>query len=214
MLPGCLILKQDLQAVIFERHYRTPMAEIPFVPNSISLEALFEQAFKSHFRRLHVYAITIVKDAIAAEEMVQNIFCKLWERNREIVAEQSVTSYLYRAVHNESLNYLKHQKVKQAYQTYAMKQGEADAAGGRSVTYKELEAKLESSLRELPEQCRTVFQMSRFEGLKYREIAEQLNVSVKTIEKQMSKALQILRVKLADHLPASLILLLLTLQNA
>lgn len=190
------------------------MAEIPFVPNTISLEALFEQAFKAHFRRLHVYAITIVKDEIVAEEMVQNVFCKLWERNREIVAEQAVTSYLYRAVHNESLNYLKHQKVKQAYQTYAMKQGEADAAGTHSVTYKELEARLESSLRELPEQCRTVFQMSRFEGLKYREIAERLNVSVKTIEKQMSKALQILRLKLADHLPASLILLLLTLQNA
>ena len=207
---GCLILKEQLQAIIFDRHYRTTMAEISFTPQTISVEALFEQAFKSHFKRLHIYALTIVKDDVIAEEMVQNVFFKLWEKNREIVAEQSVTAYLYRAVHNESLNYLKHQQVRQAYQTYIMKQGEEDRSGSRSVTYRELEAKLESSLKELPEQCRTVFQMSRFEGLKYREIADRLNVSVKTIEKQMGKALKILRVQLAEHLPASLILLLLT----
>lgn len=189
------------------------MTEVSFIPDSVSVEVLFAQAFKAHFRRLHVYALTMVKEEMAAEEMVQNVFCKLWERHREMLTESSITPYLYRAVHNESLNYLKHQKVKQAYQTYAMKQGEIDESSVHSITYKELEAKLENSLRELPEQCRTVFQMSRFEGLKYREIAEQLNVSVKTIEKQMSKALHLLRLKLADHLPAALLFLVLTLQN-
>ncbi len=187
------------------------MTEISFTPHTVTVEALYEQTFKSHFKRLHIYAITIVKDSEVAEEMVQNVFYKLWERNLEVLKDSSINSYLYRAVHNESLNYLKHQQVKQAYQTYAMKQGEEIVPETHSVTYKELVAKLESTMNELPEQCRTVFQMSRFEGLKYREIADKLNVSVKTIEKHMGKALSIMRVQLADHLPTLLILLLLNI---
>lgn len=200
-----------MQAIIFDRRYQQSMTEISFTPHTVTVEALYEQTFKSHFKRLHIYAITIVKDSEVAEEMVQNVFYKLWERNLEVLKDSSINSYLYRAVHNESLNYLKHQQVKQAYQTYAMKQGEEIVPETHSVTYKELVAKLESTMNELPEQCRTVFQMSRFEGLKYREIADKLNVSVKTIEKHMGKALSIMRVQLADHLPTLLILLLLNI---
>lgn len=186
------------------------MAEISVISKNETVEAQFENVFKSHFKRLHLYALTIVKEEMVAEEMVQNVFYKLWDKNREVLSGQPITSYLYRAVHNESLNYLKHLKVKEAYQKHAMTKREAATNGSQEMRYKELEKKLEDSLRELPEQCRTIFQMSRFEGLKYREIADQMNLSVKTIEKQMSKALGILRLKLADYLPTALFMLLLT----
>jgi RNA polymerase sigma-70 factor (ECF subfamily) len=87
-------------------------------------EAAFEQMFKTHFKRLHAYAFTILRDEIQAEEMVQQVFFKLWERNENLSLTGSISSYLYRAVHNESLNYIKHQKVRSNHQlsvAYSMK---------------------------------------------------------------------------------------------
>ena len=164
-------------------------------------EAAFEQVFKTHFKRLHAYAFTILRDEIQAEEMVQQVFFKLWERNENLSLTGSISSYLYRAVHNESLNYIKHQKVRSNHQlhvAYSMKNEVEHPA--KKVMAGELEKKIHSALNELPEQCRTIFQMSRFDELKYREIADKLGISVKTVESQMSKALRLLRVKLVDFL--------------
>lgn len=167
----------------------------------------FEQIFKSHFNRLHAYAYTIVKDEIMAEEMVQQVFYKLWEKKDEISIQQSVTAYLYRSVYNESINYLRHNKVKAAYQSHATYMpAHPENASGRAALH-ELQYHLNAALKELPQQCRTIFQMSRFEDLKYREIAEQLGISIKTVENQMGKALRLLRVKLADFLHILLTLL-------
>ncbi len=164
--------------------------------------AAFEQAFKTHFKALHSYAFTIVKDDMAAEEIVQNIFLKIWERKQDLVLDSSVRAYLYKAVHNESLNVLKHKKIKTAYQVHTLHQmkNETDNAAKKLLTG-ELEGKIRKALNELPEQCRTIFQLSRFEELKYQEIANHLGLSVKTIENQMGKALKLLRIKLADFLP-------------
>jgi RNA polymerase sigma-70 factor (ECF subfamily) len=164
-------------------------------------EAAFEQVFKTHFKRLHAYAFTILRDEVLAEEMVQQVFFKLWERNENLSLTGSVSSYLYRAVHNESLNYIKHQKVRSNHQlnvAYSMKNEVEHPA--KKIMAGELEKKIHSALNELPEQCRTIFQMSRFDELKYREIADKLGISVKTVESQMSKALRLLRVKLVDFL--------------
>lgn len=168
----------------------------------------FEQLFKTHFKRLHAYAFTILRDEVEAEEMVQQVFFKLWERNvrmdsfgETLSLTGSVSAYLYRAVHNESLNYIKHQKVRSNHQlhvAYSMK-NEAEHPA-KKVIAGELEKKIHSALNELPEQCRTIFQMSRFDDLKYREIADKLGISVKTVENQMGKALKLLRQKLADFL--------------
>jgi RNA polymerase sigma-70 factor (ECF subfamily) len=164
-------------------------------------EAAFEQMFKTYFKRLHAYAFTILRDEIQAEEMVQQVFFKLWERNENLSLTGSVSSYLYRAVHNESLNYIKHQKVRSNHQlnvAYSMKNEVEHPA--KKIMASELEKKIHSALNELPEQCRTIFQMSRFDELKYREIADKLGISIKTVESQMSKALRLLRVKLVDFL--------------
>ena len=165
-------------------------------------EKVFEQVFKSNFKSLHAYAFTIVKDEIMAEEMVQNVFYKIWERTEQLSIQGPVRAYLYRAVYNESLNYLKHQKVKTAYQTQTswLMKDQADNASKR-ILHRELSEKLHQAMNTLPEQCRTIFQLSRFEDLKYREIAERLAISVKTVENQMGKALKLLRIKLVEFLP-------------
>ncbi|MET6995914.1 RNA polymerase sigma-70 factor [Chitinophaga defluvii] len=167
-------------------------------------EAAFEEAFKTYFKSLHAYACTILRDEVAAEEMVQNVFCKIWEKREQINVHTSLKSYLYRSVHNESMDYLKRQKAKAAHQTYTMHHSkhETDTNNtARKLLLGELEKKLHHALNELPQQCRTIFQMSRFEELKYQEIANQLGISVKTVENQMGKALKLMRLKLINFLP-------------
>ncbi len=170
-----------------------------------NIEMVFEYLFKSHFKALHAYAFTIIKEEMMAEEIVQNVFCRLWEKREQIEINQSAKAYLYRSVYNESLNYLKHQKVKATYQQHAARNKDLETHSAAKTEHKELQFHLANALNELPEQCRTIFQMSRFEELKYREIASELGLSVKTVENQMGKALKILRTKLVDFLPAILL---------
>ena len=168
-------------------------------------EASFEQVFKTHFKNLHAYACSITKEETVAEEVVQNVFVKLWERSEALSISGSVPAYLYRAVYNESLNYLKHQKVRSAYGQHVVHTMKNETEhGGKKLQLKELEGRLAEAMNDLPEQCRTIFQLSRFEELRYREIADRLGLSIKTVENQMGKALKILRVKLVDFLPLTI----------
>ena len=199
-------------ALVSEKEYR--FVSMEFQDEQIALrlskrdEAAFEQVFKTHYKNLHAYAFTILKDEDEAEEMVQQVFFKLWERSEHLSFSGPIAAYLYRAVHNESLNFIKHQKVKAGHQlhvAYSMK-NKTEQASPKMIR-KELENKFREALNELPEQCRTVFQLSRFEDMKYKEIADKLDISVKTVENHMGKALKLLRTKLVDFLPLLLILL-------
>jgi RNA polymerase sigma-70 factor (ECF subfamily) len=169
----------------------------------------FEHVYTTYFTGLHRYVNSIINDEMESEEIVQNVFIKLWERKDTLDIQLSLKAYLYKSVYNESLNWLKHQKVKQAYEShslYVMKQKSAPEAH-EELASKTLQQKIREALLDLPEQCRTIFQLSRFEELKYREIAHQLNLSEKTVENQMGKALRILRLKLGDYLPTFIILI-------
>lgn len=161
----------------------------------------FEQLFKAHYKELHAYAGVMLRDADTAEEIVQGMFLKFWEKRELLNIQSSIKAYLYKCVYNDSMNYLKHQKIRTKYQDFAAysMNNEHEPASSR-VELTELELKVQDALNELPEACRTIFQMSRFEELKYREIAEQLDLSIKTVENQMGKALKILRLKLADFI--------------
>ena len=170
--------------------------------------AVYESAFKTHYKALHGYAYTIVKDDVMAEEMVQHVFFKLWKNREDIAIHHSIAAYLYRAVYNESLNYLKHLKVKAEYRAHAARTMDHAQSASENLKLNELSRHLDKALQELPEQCRTIFQMSRFEELKYLEIAARLGISVKTVENQMGKALRILRMNLVDFLPILIFLLL------
>lgn len=160
----------------------------------------FEYVFKSNFKSLVSYACSIVKDEIVAEELVQNVFCKLWERNPNLDIRETIGGYLYRAVYYESLNYFKHQKVRDVYEAHALAQNASVADTTFQLQYDELETRFNQALNQLPERCRTVFQMCRFEELRYQEIAQRLDIPVKTVENQMGKALRLLRLHLSEFL--------------
>lgn len=161
----------------------------------------FEQMFKTHFKPLHAYAKVMLQDEDDAEEIVQNMFLKFWEKRELLNVQTSLKAYLYKCIYHDSLNFLKHQQIKTKYRDFAIHTMDSEHLPASSkVEMTELEVSLNLALNELPEQCRTIFQMSRFEELKYREIADRLGLSVKTIENQMSKALKILRLELADFL--------------
>jgi RNA polymerase sigma-70 factor, ECF subfamily len=174
-------------------------------------EMAFERFFKTYFKSLYAYAFTVLQDEIMAEEMVQQVFYKIWEKKEQFGVHTSVKAFLYKAVYNECLNYLKHQKHKanhQNYVVYVNRNQVSDENTAMRVELSELQSRLQTALSELPEQCRTIFYMSRFDELKYREIAERMGLSVKTIEAQMGKALKILREKLIDFLPLLIWLIL------
>jgi len=169
----------------------------------------FERLFKDHFKNLHAYAYTFLKDDEMAEEVVQNVFCRIWEKRDQLKTDGSIKAYLYRSVHNESLNYLKHQKVRANFGVYyagEMEQFGNDDSASKKLLTAELQKHIEKALSELPEQCRIIFQLSRFEQLKYQQIADQMGLSIKTIENQMGKALRVMRQKLAEFLPIILLL--------
>lgn len=210
-----VLLKKELaEAVTFGTGftlYKVEEAEIPPIEIVHNVdEKTFEQVFKTHYKNLFTYAVTILKNETAAEEIVQNVFFKLWDKQQPLPPGTQVKPYLYRAVHNESLNYIKHEKVKSRYQLYAVnREQEQEQPASKKIMTAELEQKIREALNELPEQCRTIFQLSRFNELKYREIAEELGISVKTVENQMGKALKILRERLAEFLPLLILLNLL-----
>ncbi|WP_442590797.1 RNA polymerase sigma-70 factor [Pedobacter sp. AW31-3R] len=164
-------------------------------------ERTFENVYKHFLRPLHVYAINILRDEDAAKGMVQNIFLKLWERRSTLKFSGSLQAYLYAAVYHECLNYLRHEKVKVNHQNDMANKMTNKAEPGNGMELADLREKLQQALGDLPEKCRTIFQLSRFEELKYQEIADQLGISIKTVEAQMGKALKILRYKLLDYLP-------------
>ncbi len=164
--------------------------------------ASFGNVFKTCFKSLYIYAHSILKDEVMAEEVVQQVFCKLWEKKEQLEVQTSIKSYLYRAVHNESINYLRRMKVRTDYKQQVLKTTAEGAEHTDRVELKELQQKIDIALGDLPEQCRTIFQLSRYEELNYREIADRLDISVSTVKNQVGKALRILRGRLADYLPA------------
>lgn len=185
------------------------------LPEQLHIKALsegditvFEMIFRNYYQPLCNYAYTFLQDKEDAEEIVQSTFLLVWEKRDALAIRTSVKPYLYAMVRNACLNVLKHQKVKQRFA------GEEIAMADRSrddvsqhVASNELELRIKVAMNELPEQCRMVFKLSRFEELKYAEIAEQLNISVKTVENHMGKALKIMREQLKDYLPLILVLL-------
>jgi RNA polymerase sigma-70 factor, ECF subfamily len=165
-------------------------------------ESAFDALFTAWYGKLQAYAFSVLQNEAQAEEAVQTVFCRIWEKRRELQVHTSMKAYLYGSVYHQCLDGLRRAKQVQKYQRHLLQgsiEKQAAPASGKAEL-KELEAKLRGALSQLPDQCRAIFQLSRFGGLKYREIAEQLGLSVKTVEAQVSKALKHLRDQLADFL--------------
>ncbi len=159
----------------------------------------FETLFHNYYGSLCLYASKILNNDSAAEEIVQEIFVKFWEQKKQIKIETSLKNYLFRSVKNQCFNYIKHNVIKERYQKSKEEQLQSDAHFEDHFIEVDLIKKIEESIDSLPEKRREIFRLSREEGLKYREIAEKLNISIKTVEAQMGLAIKNLREKLKDY---------------
>lgn len=169
-------------------------------------ESAFEMIFRTYYQPLCRYAYSFLQDKEEAEEVVQASFITVWEKRNNLTIETSLKSYLYRMVRNSCLNVIKHEKVKQQHVAHELAVSEVSYESvSQKVQAAELEIRIKEAVKTLPEQCRLVFQLSRFEELKYQEIADQLQISVKTVENHMGKALKLMREQLKDYLPLFLI---------
>ena len=168
----------------------------------------FEELFREYFPPLMLFARKILVDEDDAREVVHNVFINLWEKREEIDLSVSLKSYLFTSVHNRSLNVIRDRKKFSSEEVPEMA-GEWDVS--TQIESMELEEKIRETIDALPEKCREIFEMNRFDGLKYSEIATKLGISVKTVENQMSKALKILREKLMRYMTLLLWLVMYTL---
>ncbi len=170
-------------------------------------ETAFEMVFREYYQALCRYAYTFLADHDEAEEAVQASFIGIWDKRKELSITISLKSYLYQTIRNRCLNIIKHEKVKQEHANHTLwVNNEGYESTSSKILADELELKIDEAMQKLPEQCRLVFTMSRFEELKYQEIADQLQISVKTVENQIGKALKIMREELRDYLPVILLL--------
>lgn len=170
----------------------------------------FEQLFDSCYESLCRYAYSILKDMDEAEDVVQKSFCKLWDQHEMLNIQSSINSYLYRIVHNDSLNTIHQKTSHQEHNLNYLSTTYADINSTiEHIESSDLQKAMDVALAALPPQCRRVFEMSRIEQLSYSEIALQLNISTNTVENHISKALKLLRVELKDFLSVCLILQLL-----
>jgi RNA polymerase sigma-70 factor, ECF subfamily len=159
----------------------------------------FESLFRTSYASLVKYAKTLIKDHDTAEEIVQDLFFRLWQNKEKIKIESSLNGYLFRSVHNSCLHYIEHMKVVERHeQEMSFVQDDGTESPAEILQYKELQAKIARTIEKLPERCGQIFCMNRFDGLKYSEIAEKLEVSIKTVEANMGKALKEFRKALAE----------------
>ncbi|MDR0367608.1 MAG: RNA polymerase sigma-70 factor [Bacteroidales bacterium] len=170
----------------------------------------YEVLFTRWYTPLCDYAYGIVYSADEAEDIVQKMFCKLWDQRDRIEIRTSIKSYLYRVVHNDCINRVKQLKNMDEHHRYLgfdFQNGFENASD--QLEYNELKQKIETAIENLPPRCREVFELSRYSCLSYAEIAEKMGISSGTVEKQISKALQVLRKELGDYLLFLTILIIL-----
>jgi len=163
-------------------------------------ESAFDTLFRAFYSPLCHYAGALTGgDMDEAEEVVQQVFVKFWEQRAAFNVQWSVKAYLYKMVYNRCLNRLRDARIREQYKKHNAEQlaGGAEQQPGAET---ELGEQIQKALTTLPTECRRVFELSRFEELKYREIADLLGISIKTVESQMGKALRLMRSELADYL--------------
>lgn len=163
------------------------------------------ELFNALYKPLCNYAYSFVKDIDDSEDIVQGVFYYLWKNRKTSEIKGPVKSYLFSAVRNNSLKKLNREKLKNRYKENILHETQRNSDDTMTkLTNKELEEQIKKAIEELPEQCRLIFKLSRIGGMKYAEIAENLELSVKTVENQMGKALKVLREKLKHYLAAQI----------
>jgi len=155
----------------------------------------FESVFREYYTPLYLYSLSITGRKEIAEEVVQELFYVLWKERENIQILRSIKSYLYGAIRNQSLQYHEHMNVQERHREGILSKEKESRmpTPHENMEYKELELVINRTLDKLPERRLQIFKMHRTEGKKYKEIAEHLSLSVKTVEAEMTKAYQVLR---------------------
>lgn len=175
-------------------------------------EAAFEQIFKSNYNKIAGFCNQFLSDKDKAASLAQEAFINLWINRSKIQSANGVKSFLYTFAKSSCLNYIRHQKVVSKYESHQLKKLENELNAEvlndfdfDTLEFSELEQLIFKSIAELPDKCQQVFIMSRFEGKKNKEIADELQISVKSVEANITRALKTLSKQLADYLPAILV---------
>ena len=164
--------------------------------------------FNKYYRDLCFYSNKIIRDFEISRDIVQEVFIKLWDESNKLPDSLEIKSYLYACVKNSSLNYIKKEASKDKYKAKILELLNSHVSNSTEVEYKELVQAVENTINSLPDSMYKIFDLSRNEGLKNREIAEELGISIKTVESNITKALKIFRENLKDYLPEVLLIAL------
>ena len=157
----------------------------------------FEALYRAHYKGLFAFVLHYVRVPETAEELVQDLFLKLWQQRKDWDSGGNVKAYLYAAARNNALKHLRHRKVERWWQREAKREGEAVAESPEAtLRCKEVAEAVQRAIEEMPERRRLVFTLSRYHHLSYAEIATALDLSVNTVENQMVRALKHLRLRL------------------
>lgn len=168
---------------------------------------VFQFLYDTHYRGLVSYARRFLPDSDIARDIVQDVYAYIWEKRKILLISRSFQSYLYRAVHNASINYLKREEHRGNYvkefllNVHAKSETDHEERDGyKALLEKDLNEKIYAVIDELPEQCRNIFKLSRFKGLKNKEIAEVYSISTRTVETQIYRAMKVLRERLGQFM--------------
>lgn len=175
-----------------------------------------ELLFSIYFPRLNDFARKVIRDNVLSQDIVQEIFVKVWEKRAEIESI-NLEAFLFRLVRNRCIDYIKHLKVvnnrMQEIQLSSKYEElyRIDFVGNEPYVLieQELKLRIEKTIQSLPERCREVFILSRLNGLKNKEIAEKLNISIKNVERHLSRAMQSFRENFSNEIPIALVVLVL-----
>lgn len=177
--------------------------------------------YQEYYIGLCTYANRFTKNKSAAEEIVQQSIIRLWEKREFLQINESIVAYLFGTVKNNCLNHLKHQQIVNSHTGNAIlsiQEGEeliylSQETGLSIYIAQELENKIKEAIEKLPEQCREIFKMSRFDGLKHYEIADRKGITINTVQKQISIALNKLKTELSEYLPIAIFIIINMLGN-
>jgi RNA polymerase sigma-70 factor (ECF subfamily) len=161
-------------------------------------ERAFQTLFRKYYSALCRFAHQFLKDGEQAEEAVQDTFVKIWEKRESLNIDSSVKHYFFRSVRNHCLNQIQHQKIKKQYADWVQESAQREIATDQFFLEVDLLQRIEKSIDSLPPKRKEIFRLSREQGMKYKEIADTLDISIKTVEAQMGLALKHLREDLKD----------------
>lgn len=190
-----------------EMEVEKPADKVVSLYQNLTPDEKVEVLFRTYYAGLCKSLFRVLRDATLAEDMVQEVFLKVWEKRESLKMEEGMHSYLYRSCYNTALNFLKTQKQNTDIDSLEILVPGSETAE-KNLSFLETESEILKAIDALPPKTKLVFSLSRFEELSYKEIAERLDISVKSVEKHMGIALQRLRENLKDYLVAVFLLML------